>query len=295
VLGATECTECSPGTFSADVGANSSQACTPCPAGRYAASSGAAACSDCPRNAYAPESGLTQCLACGCDDAIACTRDACDAVAGTCSAPVVADCQPIEVAFSGTVSLVDPLLFSTAPIGSPVEGRFSYDPEAPDATPLDPRLGDYPSAVTAFEVAIGVGPSIVATSPGGSVHVEDDILGWDLIDFEASAADGLDGPVLAALPDGVRESYRLRLADSGGTAHASDALPAAGPDFARFPIRSASLEIHSPSAAGNVYVDAYGVVDAPEPHAALAAATALACLLALARRTGRNGARSRPC
>jgi len=284
VLGATACTECSAGTFSAEVGANSSQACAPCPAGRFSASSGAAACGECPRNAYAPDSGLTQCLACSCDDAIACTRDACDAVSGACAAPSVPACQPIEVAFAGTVSLVDPLLYSTAPVGAPVEGRFSYDPEAPDATPLDPSLGDYPNAVTGFEVSIGVGPAISATSPGGSVHVENGVLGWDIVDFEASAADGLDGPPFDALPDGVRESYRLRLADTGDSALASDALPATRPDFARFAIRSASLEIHSPSAAGNVYVDAYGVVAAPEPHAALASTTAIAGLLALARR-----------
>jgi hypothetical protein len=203
-------------------------------------------------------------------------------VSGACAAPAVPGCQPIEVAFSGTVTSVDSPLAGAAPLGAPVEGRFSYDPEAPDATPLDPVFGDYPSAVTAFEVSIGVGPSISATSPGGGVHVANGGVSGDVVAFEASAADGLDGAALDALPDGVRESYLLRLADPGAAALTSDALPGARPAFALFANRLASLEIHSPT-AGTVYVDSSDVVDAPEPHAALATAAALAGLLALAR------------
>lgn len=286
VMGASVCTECSAGTASAEVGANSPQACTPCPAGRFSASAGAAVCSACPRNAYAPVSGLTQCLACDCDDALACTRDACNAVSAACSAPVVSTCQPIEVAFSGTVTYVDSPLALTAPLGDPVEGRFFYDPEAPDATPLDSTFGDYPSAVTGFEVSIGVGPSISATSPRGSVHVVNGGVSGDVVAFQTSAADGLAGAALGALPDGVREAYLLRLADAGGSALASDALPSAPPNFTLFANRLASLEIHSPT-AGTVYVDSNDVLGAPEPHAALGTATALAGLLALARRSGR--------
>ena len=199
---------------------------------------------------------------------------------------MVPACQPIEVAFSGTVTYVDSPLAGAVPLGAPVEGRFSYDPEAPDATPLDPGSGDYPNAVTGFEVSIGVGPLISATSPRGSVHVENGGVSGDVVAFQASAADGLDGPALDALPDGVRESYLLRLADPGATALASDALPAARPDFALFANRLASLEIHSPT-EGTVYVDSSDVQGAPEPHAALGTAAALAGLLALARRSGR--------
>jgi hypothetical protein len=286
VLGAAACSECSAGTFSSEVGAISSQTCTPCPTGQFSGNPGAAACSACPRNSFAPDTGLTHCVACGCDDAVACTRDSCNAVSGTCSAPVVSMCQRIDVFFSGTVTYVDSPLAAATPLGAPVEGRFSYDPEAPDATPLDPVLGDYPNAVTGFGVSIGAGSLISATSPRGSMHVVNGGASGDVVAFQTSAADGLAGPPLGALPDGVRESYLLRLADAGATALASDALPTAPPDFSLFANRLASLEIHSPT-EGTVYVDSDDVQAVPEPHAALRAATALAGLLALARRSGR--------
>lgn len=283
-LGASACVECSPGTASAQVGAISSDTCTPCSAGLYASDSGASACRACPRNAYAPFVGFAQCLSCGCDDAVACTRDACDAVSGACSAPVVPSCQPIEVAFSGTVTSVDPPLATTAQLGEPVEGRFSYDPEAPDATPTDPVYGDYPNAVTGFEVSIGAGAAITAASSGGSVHVVNGGPNGDVVSFETTVADGLTGSGIAALPDGVLALDLLRLADASATALTSDALPAAPPDFARFANRLASLQVDS-LAAGTAYVDSNDVVGAPEPHAALGIAIALATLVALSRRT----------
>jgi hypothetical protein len=77
----------------------------------------------------------------------------------------VPSCQPVEVAFTGTVTSVDAPLATTAALGEPVEGCFSYDPEAPDATPTDPVYGDYPNAVTDFEVAIGAGSAITSSLP----------------------------------------------------------------------------------------------------------------------------------
>jgi hypothetical protein len=283
VLGASSCVECSPGTASAEVGATSSGTCTPCPAGLHASNSGATACDACPRNAYAPFAGFAQCLSCGCDDEVACTRDACDTVSGACSAPVVPACQPIEVAFVGTVTSVDAPLATTVQPGDPVEGSFSYDPEAPDATPTDPVYGDYPNAVTGFEVSIGVGSAITASSSSGSVHVVNGGPNGDVISFDTTAADGLTGSGIAALPDGVIALDLLRLADASATALASDALPAVPPNFARFANRLASLQVDS-SAAGTAYVDSNDVIGAPEPHAALGIAAALATLVALARR-----------
>lgn len=284
VMGASECAQCSPGTASAHVGAISSDTCTPCPAGLYASNSGATECRGCPRNAYAPFAGFAECIACGCDDAIACTRDTCNTVSGTCSAPVVPACQPIEVAFVGTVTSVDAPLATSAQLGEPVEGSFSYDPEAPDATPTDPVFGDYPNAVTDFAVSIGGGAAITATSSNGGVHVVNGGPNGDEIRFETSSADGLTGPPIAALPDGVIAFDLLRLADASGTALTSDALPATPPNFARYANRVASLRVDS-SAAGSAYVDSNDVVGAPEPGAMLGIATAFAALLALSRRT----------
>jgi hypothetical protein len=286
VLGATACTECSPGTASAQAGANSSQACVPCPAGTFAANAGSSACGACPRNTHASAVGQTQCLACGCDDALACTRDSCNVVSGACTAPAVSGCQPIDVPFSGMVTFADPTLAAATPLGSPVEGRFSFDPEAPDAIPLNPILGDYPSAVTGFEVSIGGTGGIVATSPSGSVQITDGFGQGDVVAFYALAADGLDGSPLDAPADGVYNSFQLRLVDASATALTSDAMPAASPDFSRFASRTAQLEIFSPT-LGASFVQASDVQSAPEPQAALGIATAIACLLAMRRASER--------
>lgn len=282
VLGATACTQCSPGTASSHVGANSSLACAPCPAGTFAGDAGAFACGACPRNTHAAAVGQTQCSSCGCDDEVACTRDSCDVVSGACSAPAVSGCQPIEVPFGGTVTFVESALVGAMPLGSPVEGRFSYDPEAPDANPLNPILGDYPSAVTGFEVSIGDSGGIVAASPTGSVQITDGFGQGDVVAFYALAADGLDGSPLDAPSDGLYNSFQLRLVDAGATALTSDAIPAASPDFSRFANRVAQLEIFSPT-LGAAFVQADGVQSAPEPDAALGVATAIACLLAMRR------------
>ena len=68
-----------------------------------------------------------------------------------------------------------------------------------------------------------------------------------------------------------------------GTTLSSDAIPAGRFPFGPFPFRTALLEVSAP-AAGNAYVEAAGVLDAPEPHALLAAAAALATVGALRRR-----------
>jgi hypothetical protein len=301
--GASECQGCAPGSFASESG---SIACTPCepgrftnvfaspvceacPAGSVAPQPGATACNACPRNAYVPNAGQTQCLACGCDDGISCTHDGCDAMTGACSAPPVPGCSEIEVAFSGSVSAVDVALAGAAQIGDAVEGSFRFDPEAPDATPLDATYGDYPSAVTGLEVSIGSGPALAASSPGGRVRVESNGVSGDVLSFEAFSADGLTGPAIASLPDGAPGSFVLRLADPGATALGSDALPFAAPVFSSFPNRTAYLAVESAS-AGTVYVDA--VIDAPEPGREAALAAALA---ALALRHGmRRRARQAP-
>lgn len=286
VLGATACTECSAGTASSEVGANSSQACAPCPTGTFGGNAGASACGACPRNTFASAVGQTQCSICGCDDEVACTRDACNQVSGACTAPVVSTCQPIEVAFFGTVTSVDSPLTSAVSLGSPVEGHFSYDPEAPDATPLNPIFGDYLSAVTGFEVSIGGDDGIFATSPMGSVQITDGFGQGDVVAFYAHAADGLDGSAIDAPTDGIYNSFQLRLVDASATALTSDAIPATAPAFSRFSSRTAQLEIFSPS-LGALFVAASDVQSAPEPQTALGIATALACLLAMVRASER--------
>jgi hypothetical protein len=108
----------------------------------------------------------------------------------------------------------------------------------------------------------------------------------DVVSFETSVADGLTGSAIGALPDGVLALDLLRLADASATALTSDALPAAPPNFMRFVNRLASLQVES-STQGTAYVDSNDVVGAPEPHAALGIATALATLVALSRRSRR--------
>lgn len=281
-LGAASCVTCSPGTYSSEIGAISSASCTPCTAGEFSADAGASACAACPRNAYAPLDGATQCLVCGCDDATACTRDACHAVTGACSAPPVPACQPIEVAFEGGVSYVDPRLGSVVTLGDPVAGRFVFDPEAPDETPLSGTFGDYPNGVTSFEVAIGFGAVISASSAAGRVTVVNDWLSGDYVAFEAAAADGLVATPIDVPADGSAASYRMRFTDTDASALANDLLPQGPLAFGDFPIRWTSLEIASPT-LGNLYIEAEPVADAPEPASLLAGLAALAAVVAVAR------------
>ena len=286
VLGALACSACAPGSASAQTGASSSAACTQCAAGTFAGPA-SAACSTCPRNAYQPSTGAAACLACGCNDGIACTRDACNAATGSCSATSVPGCQPVEVAFSGTVTVIDARLASPVTVGEPLSGRFVYDPEAPDATPLDAHLGDYPGAVTSFEVAIGATSAITASSPGGRVSIENDWISGDMLNLEADDSDGLVSSAFPAVPDSHASLYRLSLLDMGGSALGSDALPSAPPAFSAFANRWAGLEVSSPT-IGNMYVESYDVIGVPEPGAALGGVAGLAALRGIVRHCTRS-------
>ena len=86
------------------------------------------------------------------------------------------------------------------------------------------------------------------------------------------------------MPDALPSTFLFALRDVGATALASDALPETPIAFAPFGLRSALLELSSPT-VGNLYIQSDGL-DAPEPLAAIAGATALAALVTLARRRG---------
>jgi len=288
LLGALACTPCAPGTYSAEVGAISEAVCTACSAGSYANAAGAAACQPCPRNAYQPSTGAASCLACGCDDGVACTRDACNATSGACSAPAVPACQEQAIEFIGSVTYIDERLFSEVTVGEPFSGTVRYDPEAPDHTPMDAIYGDYESALTYLSVQIGDGPQLLveSTTGQGSVTVQNDGINGDILWFELRDEDGLLGPTFPAVPDALPSTFLFGLREPNGTALSSDALPATPPSFAPFTQRSALLEMAS-GTLGNLYVESTDLTSVPEADAAFGGAVALGAIVALRRRRPR--------
>ena len=283
-LGAAACVACSPGTFSTVEGASSAASCQLCPAGRFASEAGSTACAACPPNSFQPSTGAATCLACACDDEMICTRDACDATSGVCSAPAVAGCTARRIEFSGSVTYVDERLVSPVVVGDPVTGQVQIDPEAPDHTPLDPVYGDYLSGLYIVDVSFGTSPQLLVQSIGtASVFVQNDGINGDRLVFESTEAeDGLYGPTFGAVPDGTPSAFRLSLLDAGATALASDALPGAGV-LSAFPVRSALFELSSPT-LGNLYLESTDLVSAPEPGAIALGLATLASLAALRRR-----------
>jgi hypothetical protein len=215
--------------------------------------------------------------------------DDCDSVAGTCSAEPVAECSEVTYAFAGTVDFVAFELESTFTVGDEMRGRYTFDPMAPDANPLDSSVGAYPSGAGSLTVEIddGVSEGYAASSSGLVLLVEDDGNDGDLYAAEALDTDGLSGdPIDELEPD----RFTLSMVDESASALTGDGLPSSPPDPAAFDSPDTGLALVFAASArgeGSAVEATLEILQVPEPALLSFAAASLLAVAALARRRRR--------
>ena len=284
--GIEPCTPCSAGYFQPNAGATS---CPGCAVGTYQPDAGQTTCFACPANSAATSPGTAVCVPCGCDDEVACTRDACDPTTAACSATPVPSCSVHTITLAGTVTALDPATLpgpsSCVELGDALSMSFDVDPEAPDVTyPHASNQASY--AVGSVELRVGApGAEIVATAPVGSEYILNDLFGDSLI-LTADTGLGHATPITCAAPFQIVFSG---IDDTGATL-TSDAQILDGAGLLAFPDASAELLYLDASEVESWAIRSTDLQVAPEPGvlgAALSAAGGLAALSRVRARSSR--------
>ena len=132
-----------------------------------------------------------------------------------------ASAAPITLNFSGTVQFVNsPALFPLASPGATLSGSITYESTTPDLA-LDPNVGAYNGAVTAFSYSIN---TISGSSAGGSIGIGNNYAPPN----PSNAGDvfqALGASSFTSVSGASNLDYQLRLVDNQATALSSDSLP----------------------------------------------------------------------
>jgi hypothetical protein len=219
---------CNPGSFS-ETGFTPCTSCTP---GTFSAGLGATHCTACPVNAFTSDSGRSFCVPCDCDDGTVCTLDTCNAVNGACSAePPAAGCKPVTFVFDGTVTSVGESSLFT--VGTPFRGHYTFDPLASDGDSQDPLRGTFISAIVDIAVRVGTGEDVVeATADSGRLFTFDNSLPGNADGYRLVIEPLSSGP---PIPAGATVGFELFMSSSDQGTVTSDAIPTDPPDPATFP------------------------------------------------------------
>lgn len=197
-------------------------------------------------------------------------------------APAATRSEPLNVAFSGTVTSINlPALGAFFDVGDPFVGFFRVELTTPDSDPLL-TFGSYEGA-SDFRFEIG---GAVLTAPTGFAEVGDgDAFGGETADFFRGAVLCEPATPCAAPPLGgfAPLSLELVLADPTDAAFSDDSLPATL-SLAAFGDRTAVVAFGDGVDAGLVEatIDAL-TTTVPEPAAPLLLGLGAAALLAARR------------
>ncbi|HSJ98205.1 MAG TPA: hypothetical protein VLC53_14085 [Myxococcota bacterium] len=184
--------------------------------------------------------------------------------------PTAGRAQVVEVAFTGSVSFVDPELAPAFSLADPVSGSVSYDLSTPDIE-SPPTFGLYVGAGSASWQFGSYG----ATDPTVAVAITDTVVDA----FQASG----NGPDGADVGDFELVATDLSLTDGSGNVFASDALPTRF-TLDDFDSGSATLSFRDPDTQDLASVTAsVTTLTVPEPDAGCAGVLATAALAGLAR------------
>ena len=157
------------------------------------------------------------------------------AVLGVVAVPFQAHALPLTFSSQGVVDSVSGTAAFNAFLGETMKVTYTFESTAPDSVfpgvpdPF-PLQGQYPTAITAFEVSVGSN-SYTATS--GNITVSSGFPSGSHSYRVGSSAggNGLAGPDIGGISV---ESFRLNFTDFSETIFASDALPSTQPDPADF-------------------------------------------------------------
>jgi hypothetical protein len=138
--------------------------------------------------------------------------------------PAAARAELVTFLFEGKVTQVPMGFDGTFKVGDTIAGSYTFESATVDGMAGDPSVGSY-DAIKSFMVKVG---DYKVAANAGKINVFDDFSGFDIYSAGGTAptGDAVNGFKLA--------TASLTLSDSTKAAFASDALPAAPPDLAKF-------------------------------------------------------------
>lgn len=165
---------------------------------------------------------------------------ACGGLALVALLPGAGRAQQVEFGWIGTVVAVDPALAAALPAGSGIEvgarasGSYRFESGTPDASPVDPRAGEYPGAVVGWTATVGA--YTFSHDPAGASEI-DVLLDLDLTIYQV-LDDVLAAPGLPGAPTLESDVFYLSVIPNHLP---SDALPLTPLDPADWDIAAVGL------------------------------------------------------